>query len=79
MKFKTILAVGVALTALAFTAAAPAQTYKAEYKMSLVLGPASPWGKGGEIWANLVKERTQGAFNIKLYPGRVSDSGRPDA
>ena len=69
MKFKTVLAVGVALTALAFAAAAPAQTYKAEYKMSLVLGPAFPWGKGGEIWANLVKERTQGRINIKLYPG----------
>ena len=69
MKFKTILTVGFAITALAFTAAAPAQTYKAEYKMSLVLGPAFPWGKGGEIWANLVKERTQGRINIKLYPG----------
>ncbi|MEO8014879.1 MAG: DctP family TRAP transporter solute-binding subunit, partial [Polaromonas sp.] len=40
-----------------------------EYKMSLVLGPAYPWGKGGEIWANLVRERTQGRINIKLYPG----------
>ena len=69
MTFKTILAVGVAFTALAFTVAAPAQTYKAEYKMSLVLGPAFPWGRGGEIWANLVRERTQGRINIKLYPG----------
>ena len=69
MKFKAILAVGFALTALAFTVTAPAQTYKAEYKMSLVLGPAFPWGKGGEIWASLVKERTQGRINIKLYPG----------
>ena len=37
--------------------------------MSLVLGPPSPWGKGGEIWADLVRERTQGRINIKLYPG----------
>ena len=37
--------------------------------MSLVLGPAFPWGKGGQIWADLVKERTQGRINIKLYPG----------
>jgi len=72
MKFKTVkTVVGLALaaTALAFTAAASAQTYKPEYKMSLVLGPAFPWGKGGEIWANLVRERTQGRINIKLYPG----------
>ena len=49
MTFKSILAVEPALTALAFTAIAPAQTYKAEYNISLVLGPAFPWGKGGEI------------------------------
>lgn len=69
MKFKTVLGLALAATALAFTVAAPAQTYKPEYKMSLVLGPAFPWGKGGEIWANLVRERTQGRINIKLYPG----------
>ncbi|WP_411877932.1 DctP family TRAP transporter solute-binding subunit [Polaromonas sp. YR568] len=72
MKFKTVKTVvglALAVTALAFTGAASAQTYKPEYKMSLVLGPAFPWGKGGEIWANLVRERTQGRINIKLYPG----------
>ena len=53
-----------------FAAAAPAQSnYKAEYKLSTVLGPAFPWGKGGEIWAELVKQRTAGRINIKLYPG----------
>ena len=71
IKRKTFLGLAMAATALAFSAAAPAQaqTYKSEYKMSLVLGPAYPWGKGGEIWANLVRERTQGRINIKLYPG----------
>jgi TRAP-type C4-dicarboxylate transport system substrate-binding protein len=49
--------------------ARPDRAYKAEYKMSLVVGTAFPWGKGGEIWANLVKERTQGRINIKQYPG----------
>ena len=69
MKFKTALGLVLAATTLAFTAGATAQTYKPEYKMSLVVGPAFPWGKGGEIWANLVRERTQGRINIKLYPG----------
>jgi len=70
IKRKTFLGLAMAAAALAFTSAAPAQTaYKSEYKMSLVLGPAYPWGKGGEIWANLVRERTQGRINIKLYPG----------
>ena len=43
--------------------------YKAEYRMSTVVGTAFPWGKGADIWANLVRERTQGRINIKMYPG----------
>ncbi len=69
---RTLLAAAsaaAALGALTFTPAAQAQNYKAEYKMSLVVGTAFPWGKGGEIWANKVKEKTQGRINIKLYPG----------
>jgi tripartite ATP-independent transporter DctP family solute receptor len=62
-----LLAVAAALGG--FSAGAAAQSYKAEYKMSLVLGPPTPWGEAGRIWADLVKERTQGRINIKLYPG----------
>lgn len=71
MKFRRSLLglMAVAATLGGFSTAAPAQTYKPEYKMSLVVGTAFPWGKGGEIWANLVRERTQGRINIKLYPG----------
>ena len=73
MKLRTFLLSTVAAAAtLAFTApAALAQqtAYKSEYRMSLVLGTAFPWGKGGELWANKVRERTQGRINIKLYPG----------
>lgn len=43
--------------------------YKPEYKLSVVLGNAFPWGKGGDIWADLVRERTKGRINIKMYPG----------
>ncbi|WP_164962720.1 DctP family TRAP transporter solute-binding subunit [Rubrivivax sp. JA1026] len=71
---RTFLKFTLAACALAAAGVASAQTslppgYKAEYRMSLVLGTAFPWGKGGEIWANLVRERTQGRINIKLYPG----------
>ncbi|MBP6251221.1 MAG: DctP family TRAP transporter solute-binding subunit [Rubrivivax sp.] len=69
MKVRSLLKFAVAATALAFTAMSSAQNYKSEYKMSLVVGTAFPWGKGGEIWANMVKERTDGRINIKLYPG----------
>jgi len=63
-----MLAAATALAA--FSLAAPAQTsYKAEYRMSLVLGPPTPWGQAGKLWADMVKERTQGRINIKLYPG----------
>ena len=69
MKVRSFLKLAVIASTLAFGASAIAQNYKAEYKMSLVVGTAFPWGKGGEIWANLVRERTQGRINIKLYPG----------
>ena len=72
MKLRAFLTSAVATAAaLAFSSpAALAQTaYKSEYRMSLVLGTAFPWGKGGELWANKVRERTQGRINIKLYPG----------
>ena len=72
MKLRTFLTSAVAAAAaLAFAtpALAQASNYKSEYRMSLVLGTAFPWGKGGELWASKVRERTQGRINIKLYPG----------
>jgi tripartite ATP-independent transporter DctP family solute receptor len=71
MKFRrSLLALAAVATAFGmFSVPATAQNYKAEYKMSLVLGPPTPWGMAGKIWADLVKERTQGRINIKLYPG----------
>lgn len=65
------LAASAALTA-TLTFALPAaaqQKYQPEYRLSTVLGNAFPWGKGGERWAELVKEKTQGRINIKMYPG----------
>ena len=56
-----------------------AQTpYKAEYKMSTVVPPAFAWGRGGEIFASLVKERTAGRINIKQYPGASLVQGQQD-
>ena len=69
MKFSFKLKSIFVATAIAVATVASAQEYKAEYKMSLVLGTAFPWGKGGEIWADMVRERTAGRINIKLYPG----------
>src|SRR5258706_6664924 len=63
---KSVAATGGAL---AFPAVALGQQYKAEYKMSTVVPPAFAWGKGGEIFANLVREGSAGRINIKQYPG----------
>ena len=52
--------------------------YKAEYKMSTVVPPAFAWGKGGEIFGNLVRERTAGRINIKQYPGASLVQGQQD-
>ncbi len=52
--------------------------YKAEYKMSTVVPPAFAWGKGGEIFANLTRERTNGRINIKQYPGASLVQGQQD-
>ncbi|MFT3778176.1 MAG: DctP family TRAP transporter solute-binding subunit [Ottowia sp.] len=65
----TLAATAAAALTLGATLPAHAQNYKSEYRMSLVVGTAFPWGKGGEIWANKVKEKTNGRINIKLYPG----------
>ncbi|HSD53743.1 MAG TPA: DctP family TRAP transporter solute-binding subunit [Burkholderiales bacterium] len=68
---RRLLAITAAAAAfLAWSLPAAAQTkYQPEYRLSTVVGTAFPWGKGGEMWANLVRERTKGRINIKMYPG----------
>ena len=70
MKRRILMAGAAALLAATLAAPAHAQTkYKDEYKVSTVVGTAFPWGKGAEIWIDLVKQRTNGRINMKLYPG----------
>ncbi|KAB2928193.1 MAG: DctP family TRAP transporter solute-binding subunit [Dechloromonas sp.] len=65
---RTFVATAV-MTALLTATGAQAQTYRAEYRLSTTLGPAFPWGQAGERWIELVREKTQGRINIKLYSG----------
>ena len=69
MKSMKALVAGLALAALILPGTATAAEYKAEYKLSTVLGKPFPWGIGGDRWAELVKEKTNGRINIKMYPG----------
>ena len=63
------LVVAATLTGMLISGSALAQNYRAEYRLSTVLNTAFTWGQAGERWAELVKEKTQGRINIKLYPG----------
>jgi TRAP-type transport system periplasmic protein len=63
-----------------FALAAPGMAaYKAEYRMSVVVEPDGPWGQGAQMFADLVKERTEGRIVIKpyfrgqLHPGKQTD------
>src|SRR5512138_2431022 len=59
-------AVGLAL---ALGQPAAAADYKQEYKLSTVLGKPFPWGNAGDRWVELIKEKTNGRINVKMYPG----------
>jgi len=70
---KKLYALLAVLVAMAFIFSVPlfakAADYKAEYKLSTVVGKPFPWGIAGDRWAELVKEKTKGRINIKVYPG----------
>ncbi len=65
---RRVVLVALALTvAVTWSASPVAAQYKAEFKNSLVVGPAGPWGEAAIKFADLLKERTQGRINIKNY------------
>jgi len=70
MKISKLLgALTFSAAAFAMAPSAMAADYKSEYKLSIVVGTTFPWGQGAEIWSDLVRERTDGRINIKIYPG----------
>ena len=66
---RLIAAIAAAGLALAAHPALSQGKYAAEYRLSTVVGTAFPWGKSGERWGDLVRQRTNGRINIKMYPG----------
>ena len=67
MKSRTVVA-ALAL-ALAVSPAFAQSKYQGEYRLSTVVGTAFPWGKAGERWGEIVRQKTAGRINIKMYPG----------
>lgn len=59
----SLLAIFVMLPGLA-----NAQDYKNEYKLSVVPGATSGWGKTASFFADKVREKSNGRINIKVYP-----------
>ncbi|HEY8418002.1 MAG TPA: DctP family TRAP transporter solute-binding subunit [Limnochordales bacterium] len=66
-----IMAVAALVLMVLFAAAwvdkAGAQAFKPEYKLSVVPGPDTAWGMGAQRFADLVRERTGGRVNIRVY------------
>jgi len=69
MKLHNLIGAVLCTAAMLAMAPAQAQNYKPEYKLSIVVGTTFPWGQGAQIWSDLVRERTDGRINIKVYPG----------
>lgn len=66
-----LLASVLAAAAFLMSTTLPAQAFtpKKQYKLSVVIGPTFPWGRGAEKFAELVKQKTDGKINIKVYYG----------
>src|SRR4051794_21067613 len=69
LKLVVGLGIGAALAAGLAGVPAQAQTLKAEYKVSTVVGPPFPWGLAAQRWADIVKEKSGGKVVMKVYPG----------
>ncbi|MCR5815197.1 MAG: TRAP transporter substrate-binding protein DctP [Desulfovibrio sp.] len=67
---KRILLTALVACALLLTGSlnsAEANSYKKEYKLSVVPGQTSGWGMSATYFADLVREKSQGRINIKVY------------
>lgn len=63
------LVLGTAGAAIAMPWVARAQSYKSEYRLTVVGNKPIPLAEGAFIWADAIKEKTGGRINIKVYPG----------
>ncbi len=77
MKTRSLLICAILCLAMAVPSLIFAKSdYKKEYKMSVVVGPKLPWGAGATKFADLVRERTDGRINIKVYTSSSLMAGK---
>lgn len=66
----------VALVAVMCSFAVPALAkYKSEYKLDIVPSLTTAWGMGAVYFTDLVRERSEGRINIKVYPNSQLTTG----
>lgn len=66
---KKIVALLIAVAVLCSVSVPAFAAYKDEYKLDIVPSLTTAWGMGAQYFADLVKERSGGKINIKVYPG----------
>ncbi len=66
----------LALVCLCLFAAPASAAYKKEYKLSVVPNATSGWGMTGTYYADLVREKTGGRIDIKVYHGAQLMAGK---
>lgn len=67
MNRRSVIFIAVFILILMFAVTGWAANYKAEYKLSVVVGPTTPWGEGATKFAELVRKASDGRINIKPY------------
>lgn len=73
---KKIVALFLAAALLCTLAAPSLAAYKDEYKLDIVPSLTTAWGMGATYFTDLVKERSDGKINIKVYPGSQLTTGK---
>jgi tripartite ATP-independent transporter DctP family solute receptor len=76
MKTRSLLVCALFVVACLLPQLALSAAYKDEYKMSVVVGSKLPWGAGATKFADLVRERTNGRINIKVYASSALMAGK---
>ncbi|MBO5565798.1 MAG: TRAP transporter substrate-binding protein DctP [Succinivibrio sp.] len=76
-KYVSFLArMALACACAGFVCSTNAADYKKEYNLSVVPGPTSGWAQSAVYFADLVKEKTAGRVNIKVYPAGQLFAGK---
>jgi tripartite ATP-independent transporter DctP family solute receptor len=75
-RVKKLFIAALAFIMLSVMSAPAFAAYKDEYKLDIVPSLTTAWGMGASYFADLVKQRTDGRVNIKVYPNSQLTTGK---